>query len=68
MEIKVNITFKNGRTYTSKCKNDFFGSFDIGNGMTFSPHSGVLYREESNIICGEDITNEVEKIELVYEY
>lgn len=67
METKVTITFKNGEKYTSKCKKDFFGSFDIGNGMTFS-HSGVLYREEGDIICGEDITNEVEKVELVYKY
>ena len=68
MGIKITITFKDGRIYTSNCKRDFFGSFDIGNGMTFSHHSGVLYREKGNIICGVDITNEVEKIELVYEY
>ena len=68
MEIKATIIFKNGEKYTSECKIDFFGGFDIGNGMTFNSHSGVLYREKGNVICGENITNEIEKVELVYEY
>lgn len=60
----VTIKFKDGRKITVEPKMDCFGLCDLGNGMSLSLIHGILYKEKGNVICGEDITDKVEEIEV----
>lgn len=63
----VTITFKDGNKVTIEPKMDTFGLLTLGNGMSLSIH-GTLYKEKGNVICGEDITDQVDTIEISMKY
>ena len=60
----VTIKFKDGNKITVEPKMDCFGLYDLGNGMSLSIIHGILYKEKGNVICGEDITEKVDEIEV----
>ena len=68
MKRTVTVTFKDGNKITVEPKMDCFGLLTLGNGMSLSIIHGTLYKEKGNIICGEDITNEVDTIEMFMKY
>ena len=68
MKRTVTITFKDGNKMTVEPKADCFGLFYLDNGMAFSVNGGTLYKKKGNVICGEDITNEVDTIEVSMQY
>lgn len=63
----VTITFKDGNKITVESKMDCFGLLTLENGMSLNIH-GTLYKQKGNVICGEDITNEVDTIEISMKY
>ena len=63
----ITITFKDGNKITSEPKMDNFGLLTLGNGMALNIH-GTLYKEKGNVICGEDITDTVDAIEMFMQY
>ena len=63
----VTIKFKDGNKIAVEPKVDCFGLYSLGNGMVLSFVNGILYKEKGNIICGEDITDKVEAIEVLME-
>ena len=64
MKRTITITFKDGNKITVNPKVDCFGLLTLGDGMSLSLIHGTLYKEKGNVICGEDITNEVDTIEM----
>lgn len=64
MKRMVAIKFKDGSKIVVEPKVDCFGLYSLGNGMTLSFVNGILYKEKGNVICGEDITDKVETIEV----
>lgn len=64
----VTVKFKNGNEITVEPKDRYFGLLDLGNGMSLSTIHGALYKEKGNIICGEDITDAVDAIEVSMKY
>ena len=60
----VVVKFKDGNEITAEPKDRDFGLLDLGNGMSLSLIHGVLYKENGNVICGEDITDSVDTIEI----
>lgn len=64
MKYTVTVKFKDGNKFTNEPKVDCFGLFNFGNGMSLNIVHGVLYKEKGNIICGEDITDKVDVIEV----
>lgn len=68
MKRMVTITFKDGNKITAEPKVDCFGLFYLDNGMAFSVNGGILYKEKGNVICGEDITDTVDTIEVTMKY
>ena len=67
MKRAITITFKDGNKITTEAKMDNFGLSTLGNGMSLSIH-GTLYKEKGNVICGEDITDQVDTIEISMKY
>ena len=67
MKRTITITFKNGNKITAEPKMDCFGLLTLGNGMALNIH-GTLYKEKGNVICGEDITDQVDTIEVSMKY
>ena len=68
MKKTITVVFKDGNIFTVEPKQDFFGGYSLGNGMTFSNVTGTLYKEKGNVICGEDITDTVDAIEISMQY
>ena len=67
MKRTITITFKDGNKMTAEPKMDNFGLLTLGNGMALNIH-GTLYKEKGNVICGEDITDTVDAIEMFMQY
>ena len=67
MKRTVTVTFKDGSKITTEPKMDCFGLLTFENGMSLNIH-GTLYKKKGNVICGEDITNEVDTIEISMKY
>ena len=68
MKRTVTITFKDGNKITVEPKVDCFGLLTLGNRMSLSLIHGTLYKEKGNVICGEDITDTVDMIEMLIQY
>ena len=68
MKRMVEITFKDGSKITVESKSNSFGLITLENGMALNLINGTLYKEKGNIICGEDITDEVDAIEVCMKY
>lgn len=68
MKRMVTVKFKNGSEITVEPRARDFGLLDLGNGMSLNTIHGVLYKEKGNIICGEDITDTVDAIEVHMKY
>lgn len=68
MKRMVTIKFKNGSEITVEPRARDFGLLDLGNGMSLNAIHGVLYKEKGNIICGENITDTVDTIEVSMKY
>lgn len=68
MKQMVTVKFKDGSQITTEPKVDFFGLYNLGNGITLSIVHGILYKEKGNVICGEDITDTVDTIEISMKY
>ena len=64
----VTVKFKDGNQITVEPKMNCFGLFDLGDGMVLNVVHGVLYKQKGNVICGGDITNEVDTIEISVQY
>ena len=64
----VVVKFKHGSMLTVEPKVINFGLLDLGYGMSFVITDGTLYKEKGNIICGEDITDTVDTIEVFMKY
>lgn len=68
MKRMITITFKDGNNVTVDPRVDCFGLVTLGNGMFLNLIHGTLYKEKGNIICGEDITDQVDTIEVCMKY
>lgn len=68
MKRMVTVKFKNGKEITVEPRTRDFGLLDLGNGISLNAIHGVLYKEKGNIICGEDITDTVDTIEVSMKY
>lgn len=68
MKRTITITFKDGNKMTAEPKMDCFGLLTLGDGMSLSIVHGTLYKEKGNVICGEDITDTVDAIEMFVQY
>ena len=68
MKRTITITFKDGNKITAEPKMDCFGLLTLGDGTSLSVIHGTLYKEKGNIICGEDITDTVDTIEMSMQY
>lgn len=64
----VTVKFKDGNEIVVEPKDRDFGLLDLGNGMSVNVIHGILYKEKGNIICGEDITDTVDTIEVSMKY
>lgn len=64
----VTIKFKDGNKITVEPTVDCFGLFNLKNGMSLNIIHGTLYKEKGNVICGEDITDNVDTIEMLMQY
>lgn len=64
----VTVRFKDGNKIEVEPKVDCFGLYSLGNGMTLGIIHGILYKEKGNVICGEDITDKVDTIEMSMQY
>lgn len=64
----VTVRFKDGNKIIADVKTDNFGLLDLGNGISLSSIHGTLYRQKGNVICGEDITDEVDTIDIYMKY
>lgn len=64
----VTVKFKDGNIITVEPKVDYYGTFDLGYGLTLNNKYGILYKEKGNVICGEDITDKVDTIEIYMKY
>lgn len=64
----VTVKFKNGKEITVEPRARDFGLLDLGNGISLNVIHGILYKEKGNIICGEDITDTVDAIEVSMKY
>lgn len=64
----VTVKFKDGNEITVEPKDRDFGLLDLGNGMSLTLIRGVLYKEKGNVMCGEDITDTVDTIEVSMKY
>ena len=64
----ITITFKNGNKITVEPKVNDFGLLILENEISLSLINGTLYKKKGNIICGEDITDQVDTIELCMKY
>lgn len=64
----VTVKFKDGNEITVEPRARDFGLLDLGNGMSLNAIHGVLYKEKDNIICGENITDTVDTIEVSMKY
>lgn len=68
MQRIVTVKFKDGNKITVEPNAKDFGLLDLGNGMSLILVHGTLYKEKGNIICGEDITDTVDTIEVSMKY
>lgn len=68
MKRTVIITFKDGNKITAEPKMDCFGLLTLGDGISLSIVHGTLYKKKGNVICGEDITDTVDAIEMFMQY
>ena len=68
MKQTVTVKFKDGNKIVAEAKTDHFGLLDLGNEITLSSVHGSLYRRKGNVICGEDITDKVDTIEISMKY
>lgn len=68
MKRVVTVKFKDGNEIVVEPKDRDFGLLDLGNGMSLNVIHGVLYKEKGNIICGEDITDTADAIEVSMKY
>lgn len=64
----VTVKFKDGNEIVVELKDRDFGLLDLGNGMSLTLIRGVLYKEKGNVLCGEDITDTVDTIEVSMKY
>lgn len=64
----VTVKFKDGNKIVAEAKADHFGLLNLGNGITLSSVHGTLYKQKGNVICGEDITDSVDVIEIFMQY
>jgi hypothetical protein len=68
MERIVTVKFKDGNQITVEPKVDCFGLCNLGNEMSLSLMHGILYKEKGNVICGEDITDSVDTVDIHMKY
>ena len=68
MKRMITVTFKNGNKITAEPKMDCFGLLTLGDGMSLNLIHGILYKKKGNVICGEDITDTVDTIEMSIQY
>lgn len=68
MKYMVTVIFKDGSNIVSEAKASHFGYLDLGNEMTLSSIHGTLYKQKGNVICGEDITDSVDTVEIHMKY
>lgn len=68
MNNTITIKFKDGKQITVEPQKIDFGLWFIGNEMYFNVIHGVLYRRRDNIICGKDITDTVDEVEISMKY
>ena len=68
MKQSITIKFKDGRQITAEIKKIDIGLWFIDNEITFNAIHGTLYKVKDNVICGENITDTVEKIDISMEY
>ena len=64
----VTVKFKDGNEIVVEPKDRDFGLLDLGNGMSLTLIRGVLYKKKGNVLCGEDITDTVDTIEVHMKY
>ena len=64
----VTVRFKDGNKIIADTKADNFALLDLGNGISLNIIHGTLYRQKGNVICGEDITDKVDTIDIYMEY
>ena len=68
MKRVITVEFKDENQITVEPKVDCFGLCNLGNGMSLSLMHGILYKEKGNVICGEDITDMVDTVEICMKY
>lgn len=68
MKTMIKVKFKDGNEIVAEPSIDYFGLYSLGKEITFSPINGTLYKEKGNVICGEDITDTVDTIEILMQY
>lgn len=68
MKQVVTVKFKNGNQIVVEPKLKDFGLLDLGNGISLNLIHGTLYKERRNVICGDDITDTVDTIEVSMKY
>lgn len=68
MKRTVVVKFKDGNVIITEPELSHYGWLDLGDGMTLIPVHGMLYKEKGNVICGEDITDTVDEIEVYMKY
>ena len=68
MQHKITIKFKDGKQITVENPEYDFVLLNLGNEMYFNAFHGTLYKVKGNVICGEDITDTVDEIEISMKY
>lgn len=68
MKYMVTVIFKDGSNIVSEAKASHFGWIDLENEMTLSSVHGTLYRQKGDVICGEDITDTVDTVDIYMKY
>ena len=68
MKRTVTVKFKDGNQITVEPKIDYFGLFVLEDGMVLNVIHGDLYKQKGNVICGGNITNEVDTIVISVQY
>lgn len=64
----ITVNFKDGSKIETNAHSDIFGLMYLENGISLNIMHGTLYREKGNIICGEDITDLVDTIDVRMKY
>lgn len=65
MNITITITFKDGTSIYSRPRDTQDGIWILGYDLCFCTGSQTLYKTVGSVLCGRDITDQVDKIEIV---